>query len=290
MQLTSMPWFRAVIATVLMAAHANALAAKSGDGGCVRVFDAMYFKGKPDLSPLGVEKLRLFASLNWWPDRRRADELPPRRAIGAWLRGLPDREQPFVIDLEHWPVRGSSSSVAASLQKKATLVDWVRSEGYAGPIGYYGLPPIRDYWRAIRPAESAAHRQWRDENDRWQPLVTRVDYLFPSLYTFYDDPDTWATYAIENIAEARRLARGKPVYPFLWPQYHNSNRNLAYRFLPAHVWRRQLEMVAEHADGIVLWGGSDEQGRGVGVWNPTSPWWVATLDFLTANRARCRQS
>src|SRR5690606_26877227 len=100
-------------------------------------------------------------------------------------------------------------------------------------------------------------------------LAAAVDIIFPSLYTFYDQPEQWQRYAIGNVAEARQY--GKPVYPFIWPQFHDSGAEI-----PSTFWRQQLETVYAEADGLVIW----SPARGRPTWNPSAPWWQATTDFL----------
>jgi hypothetical protein len=153
--------------------------------------------------------------------------------------------------------------------------------GFQGPIGYYGVPPIRDYWRALDPPNSQPYRAWQSANDQLQPLANAVDALFPSLYTFYDDQDGWTQYAIANLSEARRLARGKPVYAFIWPQFHNSNPVLGLKLIPGEFWALQLQTIAQHADGVVIWGGWQV------LWDENAEWWQATRQFLRTRPATC---
>ncbi|MDO9084545.1 MAG: hypothetical protein Q7U56_14825, partial [Humidesulfovibrio sp.] len=101
-----------------------------------------------------------------------------------------------------------------------------------------------------------------------------VDIIFPSLYTFYDDPAGWKKYAIATIQEAKRY--GKPVYPFLWYQYHDSNKLLGGKPIPAAIWRMQLETCLKYADGVVIWGGYKE------LWSEEAAWWQETKTFMNA--------
>ena len=80
---------------------------------------------------------------------------------------------------------------------------------------------------------------WQKENDNVASIAKLADVLFPSIYTFYEDRNGWSKYAIAQIQEARRHADGKPVYVFLWPQYHESNKKLANTFLPGDYWRME---------------------------------------------------
>jgi hypothetical protein len=167
------------------------------------------------------------------------------------------------------------------VNKYLTLLSRVRQVGFQGPIGYYGVAPIRDYWRATALPDSQPYRAWQSENDQLQPLADAVDVLFPSIYTFYDDQDGWTRYAIANLSEARRLARGKPVYAFLWPQFHESNKTLGGKLIPGKFWASQLQTVAQYADGVVIWGGWKV------MWDEQADWWQATRQFLQSRRQTC---
>jgi hypothetical protein len=112
-------------------------------------------------------------------------------------------------------------------------------------------------------------------------MTPYVDAIYPSLYTFYPDQDGWLKYALANISEARRY--GKPVYVFLWPQYHESDPAVAWRFIPADYWRLELETAKQYADGIVIWGGWQYSGKRLNwllEWDDTAPWWIETQDFM----------
>jgi hypothetical protein len=74
------------------------------------------------------------------------------------------------------------------------------------------------------------------------------------------------------LIEARRY--GKPVYPFLWPTYHNSNKKLTGQLVPGDYWRMELELVHQYADGVVLWGGYKEK------WDENAAWWRETQAWL----------
>ena len=100
--------------------------------------------------------------------------------------------------------------------------------------------------------------------------------LYPSLYPTTTDRAEWVSYAQRFIAEAKRLAAGKPVRPFIWPQYHDVMRSsLAGTFIDYDYWMLQLTTIRDAgASGLVLWGGYNKQ------WDDTQGWWRATLDFI----------
>lgn len=287
---SSLPSIVPVCLVLLSLCHADAAAAADDGPRCVKVFDATFFENKPDLGAHGMLPIRLAVSLHWWPDRTKANELPARNDVASWVAGLKDKRLPLVVDLEHWPQRGPDAEIADVVGKYQTLTAWIRAAGYEGPVGFYGIPPIRDYWRAIDAEGSPAHEKWVAQNNQWTALAGTVDMLLPSLYTFYEDMDGWETYAIANLREARRLAGSKPVYAFLWPQFHSSNRKLAFDYLSQSMWSRQLEIAARYADGLVIWGGSDpRRPRNVALWDSEAGWWRATEEFLAKNSVRCSQ-
>jgi hypothetical protein len=200
--------------------------------------------------------------------------------IRQYITG-PRRQVPAltVIDVEHWPNVGADEVVASSIEKYLTLLSWVREDVGEGSMSYYAVPPLRDYWRATRPPASDLYKQWQSENDKLVRLADAVDAFTPSLYTFYDDPGGWERHAIANIAEARRLAKGKPVYPFIWPHYHDQSKLKG--FIPKDYWMVQLRTLERHADGMVLWAGQE-------TWNAKDGWWQATEEFMRESKHLCR--
>jgi hypothetical protein len=83
-------------------------------------------------------------------------------------------------------------------------------------------------------------------------------------------------YALAILREARQY--GKPVYAFLWPRYHDSNRFIGGQPISRKFWRKQLETVYRHADGVVIW----DYDRS--LWREYMPWWLETKAFLLSHR------
>jgi len=225
----------------------------------------------------------IYTTQHYWPQRRPLEQLPQQQVVESTVRRrvAVDKSPPLlIIDLEHWPNVGNDAVVSDSVSKYVTLAQWTRNSAGGSAVGYYGVPPLRDYWRAIKEPGSSHYREWQAENDRFADLVAAVDVLAPSLYTFYDDVEGWQRYAAANIRESRRLAGGKPVYPFIWPQYHDSNRQLGGQYLPATFWLQQLQTLAASADGAIIWAGP-------GWWDERSSWWIATRSFIESSPRAC---
>jgi len=78
---------------------------------------------------------------------------------------------------------------------------------------------------------------------------------------------------VRCLAEARALGEGKPVFFYMWPQYHDGTP-LQFQWIDGDYWRFQLATAYAQADGIVLW------SPGRYAWDVTSGWWAATTPFV----------
>lgn len=252
---------------------------------CFKIFEATYFPGKPDLSSYGIQRAEVVYAIRQLYLNQQSPAalagLPKRATVETTIArlGVRNRAPLMIVDVEHWPNVGAQ--VSKSVDNYVTLLQWIQGAAGGTPVGYYGVPPLRDYWRAI-DASSAGYQQWQLENDQFARLSAAVDVMTPSLYTFYDDVEGWNRYALANVREARRIAPGKPVYPFIWPQYHNSNRKLDGQYLSADYWTTELQTLEGVADGVVIWSGSTER------WRTEAPWWQATLRFIESSKKVCK--
>ena len=240
------------------------------------IYDATLYKNKPDLSGYKVKKIPIIYENTFFGQNKSKYIIPNNLAIEKVVKLINNSSSNLaVLDIERWGLKGSRGLVADSVTKYRKVIEKTRQMGGKSLIGYYGLPPIRDYWRATSNSESYGYRNWQKENDAIQQLTNDVDVFFPSLYTFYSDQEGWRKFAIAQISEARRLGKGKPVIVFLWPQYHESNKVLRGKYLPIEFWRLQLNTAIQYADGVVIWGGWQQN------WDNNAPWWKETLSFIS---------
>ncbi len=153
-----------------------------------------------------------------------------------------------------------------------TILTAVRSAG-AAQVGFYAIP-LGDYWDATLNKGRLALKSWQAFSDGCQPIIDLTDFVCPSLYTYYSDMAGWMQYALANINEAKRIANGKPVYPFIMPEYHPSAPNgLANTYVGDSYWTLQLNTIRALADGVVIWGGFGH------VWDPTNTWQPIAMQF-----------
>lgn len=243
------------------------------------VFDGTLYKDKPSLDAYHVRPITVLYESRLFVANQSPAAMPPEVIVRSLAYELRGSAEPVVLDIERWPLKGDGLAAQSTVGKFLSVLSWVKDEAPGVPFGVYGTVPVPDYWRAIRDPASVEFRSWQQDNDRLEGISDRVDALFPSIYTFYLDRQGWVTYAIAQMAEAKRKAKGKPVYAFLWPQYHESNRLLGLRPIDPDYWELQLNTVHQHADGVVIWGGWGTNGPE--PWNEDAPWWQATKRFMS---------
>ena len=227
------------------------------------VFDNMFYRGKPNTAPEGLVASNILYEGEIWPHGENYGVLPGRSAFEALVRLHVANPGPLVLDIEKLPLKGPPEVARHNLEVLATLADWAHQAAPGKVIGYYGTNTLS----RVAPPDVSYARE----------LARHVDAFFPSMYTFDDDRATWANRAQAMAAEAHSLGPGKPVYFYLWPQYHDGTPK-QFEFIDAAYWKFQLESACQRGNGIVLWGPSKFE------WNDTTGWWEATKQFMRALR------
>lgn len=176
-----------------------------------------------------------------------------------------DPPERLVIDIEHWPVSimVSPSIRAESIVKYIAVLEAAHHALPETKLGLYSVLPIREYWAPLTgtPDQISA---WNAANRQLAILADHVDFVAPSLYTFYRSRSGWKRYAIANIEAARIY--GKPVYPFLWPRYHVSNNFYPETLIEQDFFDLQLKLVYELADGVIVWNGPYDRWKLPMLW------------------------
>lgn len=267
-----------LIAAFLVALPFRGALAEGYDGK-FKLFDAMLFSGQPDFSKYGFKHLRIVDDHELYGAGESSINVPSMERIKKVVEGGAGPGGIIVVDLEQW---GASDTATSARQKYIETLDRFRKASPKGKFALYDVLPGRDYWRAMGPRGGAAYRAWEHDVDAEEPIVAHVDALFPSLYTFYSDQSGWVRYATENLRQARRIAAGKPVYCFLWPQYHDS-ADTPFALISGDYWRVQLQTCRRLADGVVIWGGYTTKNNFTPLpWDPSAPWWQETVKFANS--------
>ena len=268
--------FTGALGASLLASNAG-WAAGSRHDRAFKVYGALLHSSEPDLRPYGINPIYLFDRGIWKEGASRFSSPDPDLVAERILR-LPDDGEPLVLDFEFFKL-GTREQAIKSREGLRRIAETFGRFAGGRPIGIYDYLPRRNYWDSLQPTRSPRFKEWQDLNTLMSPLESSVDVLFPSLYTFHDNPQQWQRYARAQVSEARRISN-KPVIPFIWPDFHYNGKDGPLNAIPRAFWRLQLDTLAEIADGIVIWGGWDPAARKRVVWDDEAPWWVETRLFL----------
>lgn len=232
------------------------------------VFDALLFRGKPNLVRQGLQPMAAVADI--WRSGLAKTEVDEPGILAALERLRPGTETIFV-DIENWPLLGASPEVLSkSVDNYTRTAQIIRRARPGIKFGFYGIAPTCTYWPIARQDKEQL-AQWKAVNRALRPLAELVDFVLPSLYTFYDDPAGWSRFAAATFDEARQY--GKPIYPFLWNEYFDGNPTLGGKQVNTAAWREELRFCRSQADGLVLWGGYDKN------WSESEQWWQTVIEF-----------
>lgn len=242
----------ALLATVLIAVPSFA------DHAPFALYDNMYYRGKPNTAPDGFVVSNILYEGLIWPHKVNYGALPDRREYEKLVRSHVANPGPLVIDIEELPLHGTPDVARQHLETLSTLADWAHAAAPGKIIGYYGSNTLT----RVAPADIEYAKE----------LAKHVDAFFPPAYTFDDDRAKWQQRMQDAVAEAHALDPAKPVYLYLWPQYHD-NTPKQFQFVDASFWTFQLETASHLSNGIVIW------SPGKFDWNDSTGWWTATERF-----------
>jgi hypothetical protein len=247
----------------------------------------LLFIGKPDISRYGLKRARTVYEHELGLPKPTPDEAAVRSRARSVLAEGVTAAVPVILDVEGYSVdvrsnishiNPDTSTVDSNIRKLQQIIGWFKNEASTLQVGFFdvaapvdGLPVTGQ-----QPTNDAELAIWKTANSYLIPFVAQVDALYPSLYTVDTDPAKWVAAAQRCIAETKRIGAGKPVRPFVWPQYHDVMRSpLAGTYIDYDYWRLQLTTIRDAgASGIVFWGGYQTP------WDETQGWWHATLDFI----------
>ena len=280
-----------LLATMLCCAQAIGQSAAQSPDKQFIVFDGTLYQKKPDLRAAGLEPIYIAYEGSLFRERDRAlrepgampdpdlmgKELFAARAAGSRL---------VVIDIEVWSVARSDrfpKQVPEAIARFQETVTLARRLAPDLDIGLFSPLPVHSGYERYLPIGSDLQRQMVIDNDKLVGLASMVDAIFPIGYTYSTDRTEWERAIGQSVSEARRLRKDAPVYVFIWPQYADYGpvpKELHRQWLPADYWRYQLDTMYESADGVVIWGGWNNEQGGRRKWDDEAAWWQATREFI----------
>ncbi len=262
-------------------------------GNSIRVYDAtLYghknnagFYGIKNAIDYGIERIEVVYAVGIWMNQQHLNDEPPTSELFNHSVNIIRSRKDFssikliCLDIEHWPTDEENLNLLSkNINKYIDTYNLYKTEFEHHAIGFYGMLPLRNYYAAISRDTSKKMLDWREKNSKLMSLAKHVDIIYPSLYTFTSDQNDWVKYAINTITEAKKY--GKPVYPFIWPQYHDSVRLRRLDYISDEFWMLQLKTIAQYADGVVIWGGWDLDKNMRMTWNEDQEWWIVLKNYL----------
>jgi hypothetical protein len=243
------------------------------------IFKGFRYYSMPSLAGCGLSTIKIFYEGELFGSASRSQPNISQLKNVIVPQILKYKWRYVVIDIEVWnPITEMDKLILAM----KTIRDGVRAKGGTSKIGYYMMVPQKN-WNAPVSGDASKLAAWKAGNDKLARLAQEVDVIFPSLYTMFDNQSDWLRYAKANIAEAKQY--GKPVYPFIWPQIHNWNRDDGQKYMSGSFWKTQLSTVHSLTNGTVIWGSmTTRQGSsGWDTWRSGMPWWTVSKEFARAN-------
>lgn len=244
------------------------------------VFDATLYDNKPNLR---LSSIQVNYRASWPPDLNlgSSDNSAPAMATIASVQAMGSAQAVLGYRVVCHDLELYGANKSAQAANYADLADWY-NQGYGNTtnlkVGFFDILPIPDFSAAGSFDGAADHSAWVNLNDSFSSAAAHITATFPSCYTETLNPDDWETFARAMVTEAKRLKPNVPCYPFLWPNYVDfgpvGTLPVANTEIPRQYWRRQLSVMADIADGIVIWGGSNLS------WKNNATWWRELKRFM----------
>ena len=162
--------------------------------------------------------------------------LPAKSAYEAYIQRTASHPGPVVLDFETLYLKGSRPSPDGTIEKLRTLLDWAHE----------AVPGVRSATTACPATPFRATSSWSGASPSARTPCSRAFTRSPTT------SPAWRTRFRHVMSEAAAVAPGKPVYAYLWPQYHDGTK-LAGRYLTPDHWRYELETAQQLCSGVVIW-------------------------------------
>lgn len=224
---------------------------------CFAMFDNSYYRNVR-LGEYGFIRSSVVYNTPWIRRTTDAGDLPNETRYKAQVKSVSANSTgPVVLDFENLYLRGTPEEAQTHLQLLKQLIQWAREVIPNRPIGFYGVLNFLD----------------PQYMDLAKELANYEDAFFPTLYTRDADASHWNAKLAKALSLAQQVDPSKPVYLYLWPQYHDGPYPL--QFISPDFWQYQLETAFNnHVAGVVVWSPNVES---------TDLEWSNATDDFTSN-------
>lgn len=208
-----------------------------------------------------------------------ADSMPDASAIGNFASQCPADEL-VTMDLETWPYY-PASKLTNTINRFLTALTYFKNVNTSSVVGFYGVPPKQAYqWSLIDPVNNpSGYYNWKLISDSLARVAKSVDVFQPSFYTYDADTASWRKMVDTTIAAIKRYSTTKPVYAYIWPQYHGGSGggDSSLKFIDTAIWKYELRTLYDRTDGCIIWTSNKDENNKVISWDPNMMWWQAEM-------------
>lgn len=208
------------------------------------------------------------------------DGFPNSHAIEAFAKTCPPHV-PVTLDLESWPY-WPDAKLTNTIDNFLMVIGSFKRVNTSSPIGFYGVPPKQIYqWKSIDPADNPKRfATWKKISDSLGRVAQHVDIFLPSFYAYDPDTASWRKMVDMTISAIKRYHQSKPIYAYIWPQYHQGSTPNSLQFIDTAIWRYELEILYNRVDGCIIWTSNKDSNGNIISWDPNMLWWQTTKSFL----------
>lgn len=242
-------------------------------------YDQLNFNNRPTLIEKGLKPISVYYADQLWPNREKGENIDRNYIFTKYSeKEILGSDGLLCLDIEHWPYRRvSSEELDITVGKYVELLNIFRDIYPTARIGFFEFGPTSFYPLLDQFAEgekdAQLYKQWIEEQEKLSPIYEKVDVLFPQLYSRWPNSvESWENTARLVLEKARLIAKGKPVIPFIWPQFWKDS----YEIIPGQYWKGILDTVYQLADSAVIW----SIYRGAPNWDEDFEWWEVTEEFI----------
>ena len=237
---------------------------------------------KPPYPLQGTKEIIILSGKDFWNDKNdynkwsKIDWKGLKSKLDNISKKYPIR--PIVLDIEgsdpeqegsqHWGIDyrkiGKNYTIKQYENYKNNWIQLIKfvKNNYSGDVGAYAIAPHRDFWAPVSEDKKQIEL-WKNANADLVKVAAEMDFIAPSIYTFYDEPEfggkqanareKWVTYAEHNISEAKQY--GKPVYVCMWGKFHPSNKILGEEPISKEFMEIQYQtIIQQDVENVIMWG------------------------------------
>ena len=204
---------------------------------------------------MGASPYRLLTMYAWFPYVNGAydtQSVSPR-VVTKTMNAMQQETSPIIVDIEAFDPLNDGENMLRNVVRACSMWRMCSSR----EIGLYYVLPFRRYWPCARLRAALANGDdpathvralataMEADDQAAERLLPYVDFVTPECYLPYIDTGAkwldWQWDTAYSILEATRVAKGKPVRPFVWFRATPGGDNVA---LPLAVWESSLQWVA----------------------------------------------